>query len=436
MTPRHQMFAPIQAKQCVQMRKRVWVASLLLITGCQAAQAQEPVTFKALLAQANAHYPALKSARLEKRAAIEEVEASRRLYWPNVNAVVESTSNQPMTTASRSVLQVEQTLWDAGSIKARVAESQSAADIQTLKALLLQESVHLQMASAWQNLVASSGRMDVAQRTIERLKIYQQQMQRRVAVEASPSIDLELANSRILQTQVENKVAQNNLQQAITRIEQYTGRSDLAAHHAQNTLQLAFVVPPFFDQALINADWRNILDKHPSIGRAKAEMAQSQARLDQKKAEAWPQLYARLSQPLGPVAPGFSQGPSAFVGLRYTTSAGFANQLQAKAMATRVASSEETVQATLTDLRQTIVVDQAEYANAAARIHALEQAVRGTDQVLASYQRQFQAGKKTWQDLLNAVRELAQNQYALEDARASLQGAVHRLQIRTGQDVQ
>jgi adhesin transport system outer membrane protein len=147
-------------------------------------------------------------------------------------------------------------------------------------------------------------------------------------------------------------------------------------------------------------------------------------------------LYARLSQPLGPVAPGFSQSPSAFVGLRYTTSAGFANQLQAKAMATRVASSEETVQATLTDLRQTIVVDQAEYANAAARIHALEQAVRGTDQVLASYQRQFQAGKKTWQDLLNAVRELAQNQYALEDARASLQGAVHRLQIRTGQDVQ
>jgi adhesin transport system outer membrane protein len=56
--------------------------------------------------------------------------------------------------------------------------------------------------------------------------------------------------------------------------------------------------------------------------------------------------------------------------------------------------------------------------------------------VLVSYQRQFQASKKTWQDLLNAVRELAQNQYALADARASLQGAMYRLQIRTGQDIQ
>lgn len=430
------MCSQLRQKKNDRMLKLVLLAGLALMTGVQVAKAQEPVTFKALLDQANSHYPALKSARLEKRAAIEEVEASRRLYWPNVSAVVEGASNQTSVTAPSRTLQIEQTLWDAGSIKARIAESQSVADILTLKAVLLQEEVHLQLASAWQNLVASSERMDVAQRTIERLKIYQQQMQRRVNVEASPSIDLEFVNSRILQTEVENKAAQNNLQQALTRIEQYTGRGDLAEQHAKHAIQLAIVVPKNFEQMLAAADWRAVIERHPAIGKAKAEAAQSQARLDQKKADAWPQLYARISQPLNNVAPGYSQGPTTFVGLRYATSAGFANQLQAQALASRVASTEELIKAAATDLRQTIMVDQEEYVNAKARIHALEQSVRGADQVLVSYQRQFQAGKKTWQDLLNAVRELAQNQYALADARASMQGAVHRLQIRTAQDVQ
>jgi adhesin transport system outer membrane protein len=431
------MIAAVPPFQFFHQQKLTWCAILLLLMGCQVAHAQEQVvTFKSLLELAGSHYPALKAAKLEKRAAMEEYEASRRLYWPNVSAVVETTSSQKSGTPPSRTLQLEQTLWDSGSIKARVSESQSVADIQTLKAVLLQEEVHLQLANAWQNLVASSERMAVAQHTIERLNIYQQQMQRRVKVEASPRIDLELVNSRILTTQVEYKAAQNNLKQAITRIEQYTGRSDMAVQHAQNALQLAIDIPKNFEEMFNDGNWRAAIEKHPAIGKAKAEIAQSQARLDQKKAEAWPQLYARISQPLNNVAPGFTQDPTAFVGLRYATSSGFANQLQAQALASRVASAEELVQAAATDLRQAILIDYDEYVYATARIQGLEQSVSGANKVLASYQRQFQAGKKTWQDLLNALRELAQNQYALADARASMQGAIHRLKIRTGQDIQ
>ena len=51
---------------------------------------------------------------------------------------------------------------------------------------------------------------------------------------------------------------------------------------------------------------------------------------------------------------------------------------------------------------------------------------------LDSYSRQFTAGRKTWIDLLNAVRELAQNQYARADSQAALAAAVYRLQVRLG----
>lgn len=52
--------------------------------------------------------------------------------------------------------------------------------------------------------------------------------------------------------------------------------------------------------------------------------------------------------------------------------------------------------------------------------------------MLASYERQFQAGRKTWQDLLNAAREVAQNEFNLSDAQSAMQGAMYRLQVRLG----
>lgn len=412
----------------------VWIAVCLIVS--DSAIAQTPLIFKDLLSQANAHYPALQAARLEQRAALEELEAARRLYWPTVSAVAESTSNKASTTSPNRSLQVEQTLWDAGNVKSRIVESQSLTDIQTFKAALLQEEVYLQLANAWQNLLASKERMDVAQQTITRLQGYQQQMQRRVTIEASPRIDLELANSRILLTQVEYTAAQNGLRQSLARMAQYTGRHDLQFVVASQAAPVTIAPTAGFSAVLRQTDWQAVIEQHPAISKAKAESVQSQARLDQKKTEAWPQLYARISQPLSQPAPGYTSGPTAFLGLRYATSAGFANQLQAQALATRVVSAQELVQAAAIDLRQTLQVDQDEYANALSRIESLEKSVQGADLVLVSYQRQFQAGKKSWQDLLNAVRELAQNQYALADARASLQGAKHRLQIRTGQDVQ
>lgn len=415
---------------------RRWLV-LLVMLWVQKSMANAPLTLDALLNQANAYYPALQASRLEKRATLQDFEATQRLYWPTVNVVTESTSNKSnalMTIPSRAV-QIEQTLWDAGQVNSRVSESKTQTEIQELRTLLVQEDVYLQVTNAWQNLLASAERMSVARQTLLRLENHQQQMQRRVNVEASPRIDLELANSRILQTQVEYTAAQTGFRQAITRIEQYTGHINLHSV-LSGAGSIAIGVPSAeFEAAIGDTSWKGVAERHPAIIKTKAEALQSQTRLDQKKAEAWPQLYVRVSQPLTNL-PGHATGPTAFLGLRYSTSPGFSTQLQAQALATRVASAEELVNTAVAEMTQLMQIDRDEYWSAKSRIDALEKSVQGADQVLSSYQRQFQAGKKTWQDLLNAVRELAQTQYALADARASMVGAMHRLQIRTGMKVQ
>jgi len=425
-----------KASKPLGLYKESLILGWALLASMPFAHAQDPLKFKDLLDRANTFYPALQAARLEHQAALQDLEAARRLHWPTISVVVEGTTHKNAPSAPSKSLQVEQTLWDAGGIKARIKESETSSNIALMRTAILQEEVHLQLANAWQNLIASHERILVAQQTIRLLKNYESQMQRRVELEASPRIDLELASSRILQTQVEYSNANNSLQQAITRIEQYTGLTNLRGLIERQTVRFYSLSSPAFEAAIQKVDWQAIVDQHPSIAKARADAAQSQARLDQKRAENWPQIYLRVSQPLSNVPAGYHQGANAFVGIKYSSSAGFANHLQAQSLATRLMGSQELIRAASTDLTQTLKIDQDDYANALTRIQALQQTVEGGDKVLLSYQRQFEGGRKTWQDLLNAVRELAQNQYALADARAGQQGAMYRLQIRSGQQVQ
>jgi adhesin transport system outer membrane protein len=75
--------------------------------------------------------------------------------------------------------------------------------------------------------------------------------------------------------------------------------------------------------------------------------------------------------------------------------------------------------------------DYRDYTNALHRLASQQQSLQGAEKVLASYQRQFQVGRKSWLDLLNAARELSQSQYALADTHALLESALYRLKLRT-----
>jgi adhesin transport system outer membrane protein len=54
-------------------------------------------------------------------------------------------------------------------------------------------------------------------------------------------------------------------------------------------------------------------------------------------------------------------------------------------------------------------------------------------EVSDSYARQYTTGRKTWIDVLNAVRETTQAELAMVDAAAQADAASLRLRLRTGQ---
>lgn len=167
-----------------------------------------------------------------------------------------------------------------------------------------------------------------------------------------------------------------------------------------------------------------------AVVKAQEEFRAGKERINAKSAEAFPQVYARLDQ-----AVGGRRETAAYVGLRYSPGAGFSTAVEANALAARALALELSVQAAQIDARQTLDVDRDDLRDNGVRAQALEAAVQGAERVFESYERQFTAGRKSWIDLMNAVREVAQNAYSLVDAHSAQAAALYRLQLRTNPEM-
>ena len=420
--------------QSIRAARRLLGPVLLCIFSmAQAQPAQPPLLLSELLDAASATYPTLLAARLEASASAQDLSATERIRWPTISSTIESYSGNRRNYPSRAV-QIDQTVWDFGRNTARISESQTLADISLLKVYLQQQDLFVQVVGAWQNMIASNERVKAAMLTRTRLQDYQVQMRRRVQAEASPLIDLELADARLLQTEVELTTAQTSLQVATLRLEQLTGLPRLAFRIPSAIYPLKLFETQAFAREQEQTDLLQVAMEHPVVAKARMEVQQLHRRLDAKQAEAYPQVFVRIYKPIGVIPTSNDTSTTTFLGMRYTPGPGFANIIEAQAIGTRIAGAEQAVEAAMREMQQTLQNDREEFVNARSRIAALEKSVASSALVLESYQRQFQAGRKQWQDLLNQVRELAQNQYALADAQASMVGSMYRLQIRMGQD--
>ncbi len=385
-------------------------------------------TVEALYAAANLTHPLLQAARLEAQAGTIDVAAIERQRWPTLSAVVESDTGNTSSLPSHS-LRVQQIVWDAGLVSSRVTEAENQVTISKLRVQLQQRQIFLQISNAWQSMWAAHARVQVAQKTMDRLNGFRVQMQRRVDAEASSRIDLVFANSRQLQTQVELDAAQRNLKVALLKLEQLSGEANLRQRLPALAPFPALPSAAPFLQQLQQIDWVDLAVRAPAVQIARSDVVSAHNRLRTKEAEKWPQLYVRLDVPIGNNYFNANNSTVVFAGLSYTPGAGFANVVEAQALSMRVAKSEQGVEVAMKDIQETMQNDREEFLNAYAQISALEKSVAGSDMVLASFERQFQANRKTWLDLLNQVRELAQNEYALVDAQASLVGSRLRLEI-------
>ncbi|MDO8774115.1 MAG: TolC family protein [Burkholderiaceae bacterium] len=385
----------------------------------QSAWSVESLVFKAI-----SQHPSVLAGKAEERALVDDLEVARLQRWPSLSITSETSGG-----GGSSVLAVELPLWAAGRFEAQIQAADSSVAAQGEVVRESQYGLALRVVDAWQALMQATERKRVHTATREKFDQYHAMMSRRVRAEASPRIDLDLIEARAAQTKMDFQAA--DLTQRIAR--------DRLQYLVGETLPLdgLLELPVERQVAIIqDAAWEGraariveAVDAHPAVRKAGRLADVELQRLRLKESAQWPQVYMRLQKSVGvSVAP----TNSVFFGLKYEPGAGFSSAVQARAAQVRAEGAQIVVDAARRDVSDAIQAEHKELLNVRNRISLLGFAATASRLVVESYERQFVAGRRTWQEVLNALRERSDYTVALGDANTQMLGGAWRLAVRTG----
>lgn len=420
-------FARLQQAATAHAFARSRVMTLVAFSALLACAGAGAQTLDELRAAARNNHPAIKSARLGVDAAGKEVDAASARYLPSLSIVLEGRGKDLVAEPSR-YLRLEQNVWDGGATAAGVDLAKQSAELARSRVPEQEQDIDLQVISAWQTLQSANGRVVVADRLLKLLSDHEAMMTRRVQSELSTQVELQLVQAQVMQARLDRRKALLNASLAKLRLEQLTGIEGL-----RNTLSspASEGVPDRFAaeaQAFQGTDWAALANRQPTVRRAEKELLAAQSRIETKRSELRPQLYARVDRGLG------SGGTTAaFVGVRYSTGAGFAASSEVDALIARAASLEGARDAARLEVLQAMLNDANEIQENLQRYKSSVVLVESARQIHESYVRQFTAAKKSWLDVMNAMRELSQNEYALNDVQHNFFGLLQRLRVYAAQ---
>ncbi len=417
----------------------VWLCSVCPLT-VWAANSPAVDSFKApaqldlLMARAAQHYPSVLAAKAESRAAQEGIDAAKWQRYPTLSWQTEGNDDTGKPTSS---LRLQQPLWTAGKITAQIDQAtynSAAAQAHTQD---VQAQIALRVLEAWQNSLSAGGKIRVFDQTLALLSRFEGLMQRRVAAQVSPAIDLEQVQARLLQSRADVKSLQAAQRIAAARLQQLMGApvAEVAGTAVPSDLDqldvLSSAAAQQHTQALVPTpqDQKAAAAQNPSVRQAEQEARAARAQLDVVKAEAWPQLYARWQKSYGSDNP---DPAHVFVGLQYTLGSGLSSRTQAKAAAYRAESLDMARESAQSQVIESLQTDWEDISNARERSPLLQASIQTAQAVLDSYERQFVAGRRGWLDVLNAARELHQAQLSAVENRVGLLGASVRWHVRMG----
>lgn len=420
-------FARLQQAATAHAFARSRVMTLVAFSALLACAGAGAQTLDELRAAARNNHPAIKSARLGVDAAGKEVDAASARYLPSLSIVLEGRGKDLVAEPSR-YLRLEQNVWDGGATAAGVDLAKQSAELARSRVPEQEQDIDLQVISAWQTLQSANGRVVVADRLLKLLSDHEAMMTRRVQSELSTQVELQLVQAQVMQARLDRRKALLNASLAKLRLEQLTGiegpRNTLSSPASEG-------VPDRFAaeaQAFQGTDWAALANRQPTVRRAEKELLAAQSRIETKRSELRPQLYARVDRGLG------SGGTTAaFVGVRYSTGAGFAASSEVDALIARAASLEGARDAARLEVLQAMLNDANEIQENLQRYKSLVVSVESARQIHESYVRQFTAAKKSWLDVMNAMRELSQNEYALNDVQHNFFGLLQRLRVYAAQ---
>ena len=399
---------------------RAGLCAAILFAASLPAQAQR---LEQLINSALASHPSAQGQRALVQSAAASVDSANWQFYPTPSVSIESANASATDRLYQgdnrvSTVRLQQPLWTGGRLTAGMDKAAAglAASQASLEEVRLQLGLRVMQAYGdWLSAYLKTLANEKSLATHLRLR---DQVNRRLSEGASAQSDLTLAVTRLESISADVTAARAQTEVALARLGQLLGGPVDGALLAQA------VAPP---REYANAGRTGVqallemaLSINPSVAKAQAQARVQEAVISERRADLSPELFARIERQYGNYNyPNGAPENRLFVGLNSRFGAGLSTLSNIEAARTQYAAALTEIEAQSRTVSEQVLSDYAQAVSTASRTVSIQLSLKAAADVSTSYDRQFLAGRKSWLDVMNAARELAQTETQLADLQST-----------------
>lgn len=395
------------------------------------AQAQSGLLLQ-LIETAQARHPSVQAQQLLASAADAGLAGARWQYYPTPSVTVQRSavgSNDPLAAGDRliSTVGLSQPLWTWGRLEAGVDKAQAQrVMVQASQAEAMQQ-IALRVTQTYGEWRAAQQKSQAYSTGLQQQERLSEQVRRRIEEGQAATSDQALASGRQAAMRADLTQAELQARSALARLSVLVGQPLQEA-------QLGEQVPqPWLIQETLPGLLARLDDSAPSLARLQAQVSVLEATVREQEARYKPELQARFEVQQGNATyPLPAAQHRAYLGVATQFGAGLSNQSAVQEALARRDSAQADWQTQRLALHEQANADHYQISAAASRRADLIQSLESATGVVQSWSRQYLAGRKTWQDLMNSVREEVQLRAQIADFDAAQLIASWRLALLTG----
>lgn len=386
---------------------------------------------ESLITEALSSHPSQKSQTLLIQSAQAGLDNARWQFYPTPSVAVENANSSATDSAysgDRTVttLRLQQPLWTGGRLSAGLQKAE--ANMAVTRAALddTRQQLALRVVQNYGDWLGAYLKMLANEKSMASHVRLREQVKRRIEQGISSDSDLTQAVARLESLASDMAVVRTQQDIALARLAQ------LVSHPvADRALSAALAIPqPLrFDLPALLKQAQTI---NPSVQKAQALARAQESVIAERRADMYPEVYLRAEQQYGNYS--YRNAPSEsrlFIGLSSRFGPGLSSRSGLEGAQSQHQAALEEVNAQARAVNEQVQTDFALANSSQGRLTALKTSLKASQEVSNSYDRQFLAGRKTWLDVMNAARELAQTETQLADIESTQLVVTWRLVITT-----
>ncbi len=380
----------------------------------------------ALQATLNNH-PAVAGQQAQVEAKRHAADAVRSQRYPTVIAEAEQYGAGGRSSGSEDlsqpyVLRVRQPIWAFGRIDSSIAAANAQVNTERADLLRVRRQLLEDTAAAYAAVRGSKQHIEIARQNVAQHEELLAQIQRRVEGQLASSADARLAAARLGDARAQLQRALSESQNAMDDLAGYTQ----VAVSADEPVPAELLERPDSTDLLEKA-----IDQSAEISVKRKQLGQAALEVDQVRTASRPTIYLQADRIYD--QPGLDDESQASVVFEASLDGlGFAARGRTQeAISSKEAATQDLAVAKVELTREIKHLERDRLLQ--TQLIGLQTAsLTDLESLLASYQRQYESGTKSWLDLLNVQRELFEQRRQLTQSQTDWQIYSLRLLARVG----